>query len=133
MPIFVSAAVTCLVWRQGATLIGDAMTFALKNELQPWRGDRPNIPTIVIVVTDGFSQDDPGPPARTMRERGYITVALGITQATEDQQLLKIAGSPDRVFKVQNFSSLDLRLKDSIAAQVCSGEVWNVYSTPKYL
>ncbi len=49
------------------------------------------------------------------------TYAIGVTDAVFDEQLLNIAGDPNRVFKVQDFSRLDARLKDALIQSICQG------------
>lgn len=40
--------------------------------MTPENGDRPDVPNIVIVITDGRSQDDVYKPADALRKRGAI-------------------------------------------------------------
>ncbi len=48
----------------------------------------------------------------------------GIFSATglDNRQLLNVAGSADRTFKVCDFNRLDENVKNAIAAQICTGE-----------
>lgn len=49
---------------------GRAISFVLKELFQPSRGMRPGFPHILVLVTDGQSQDDVLPPARAAHALG---------------------------------------------------------------
>lgn len=49
---------------------GHAISYVLKELFQPSRGMRPGFPHILVLVTDGQSQDDVLPPARAAQALG---------------------------------------------------------------
>lgn len=49
---------------------GRAISYVLKELFQPSRGMRPGFPHILVLVTDGQSQDDVLPPARAAHALG---------------------------------------------------------------
>ncbi len=130
----------------GGTKIGAALTRALSYTT----GDRPGVQTVVVVVTDGKSSDDPRGPAESLRARGHNTLVLGIEGTPgsrftfsmfgqrgrsggsnlDNRQMLDIAGSPDRVFKVCDFSRLDRDLIGAMSAEICSRKIVDWISRP---
>lgn len=53
------------------------MTFILENSFKPEAGARPDLPKIGILITDGKSQDDVIPPAKSLRDAGIELFAIG--------------------------------------------------------
>lgn len=107
-------------WMGGRTLIGKALRYALDYELVVTQGNRvPDVPDIVVLLTDGLSQDNPLLAASLMRSSGVTVYAVGITEAVQDQQLANIAGSTERIYKILDFSHLDSRLRDQIVRDIC--------------
>lgn len=72
----------------GATNTGQALTFALENGFQGSRGG--NIPKVVIVVTDGQSQDDVAEPAQRLRDSHVLLYAIGVTNLVNVHQLHQV-------------------------------------------
>ncbi len=64
--IIISAAIESAPWRNGRTRLGNALAYVLANELVCEQGDRPHVPNVVLVLTDGMSQDDPSTIAKQM-------------------------------------------------------------------
>lgn len=56
---------------------GLALTFIQENSFSPQSGSRPGVPRVVVLVTDGKSQDDVIPAARSLRESGVEVFAIG--------------------------------------------------------
>lgn len=56
---------------------GLALTFIQENSFSPESGSRPGVPRVVVLVTDGKSQDDVIPAARSLRESGVEVFAIG--------------------------------------------------------
>ncbi|XP_075127393.1 collagen alpha-6(VI) chain-like [Leptodactylus fuscus] len=109
-----------ITWMTGNTLIGGALeqtNFAL---LSPANNSRINekVQQILIVITDGDSQDKVAQPAEVLRSKGIFTYAIGVGRVSETQ-LLEIAGTPDRRFSVHNFDALK-RIKKSLVENICS-------------
>ena len=48
------------------------MTYALERMLKPEYGNRKFAPDVVIVITDGRSQDDVHEPAEKLRKHGVL-------------------------------------------------------------
>uniref|UniRef100_A0A8K9XAM1 Collagen, type XIV, alpha 1b n=1 Tax=Oncorhynchus mykiss TaxID=8022 RepID=A0A8K9XAM1_ONCMY len=98
-------AVKNLPYKGGNTLTGLALTYILENSYKPESGSRAGVPKIGILITDGKSQDDVQPPARSLREAGIELFAIGVKNA--DEKELKAIGSPPEethVYNVADFS-----------------------------
>ena len=52
------------------TLTGQAITFVTEELLKESSGNRRGVQDIVLVITDGVSQDDVSEPSRKLRETG---------------------------------------------------------------
>lgn len=63
------AAIEGVKWRNGYSKLGNALQYALTKELLREQGDRPNAPNVIILLTDGLSQDNPSPSAQIMRNQ----------------------------------------------------------------
>uniref|UniRef100_A0A665U5K9 Collagen, type XIV, alpha 1b n=1 Tax=Echeneis naucrates TaxID=173247 RepID=A0A665U5K9_ECHNA len=98
-------AVKNLPYKGGNTLTGLALTFILENSFKPESGSRPGVPKIGILITDGKSQDDVIPPARSLRNAGIELFAIGVKNADENE-LKAIASPPEEthVYNVADFS-----------------------------
>uniref|UniRef100_A0A7M4EDN9 VWFA domain-containing protein n=1 Tax=Crocodylus porosus TaxID=8502 RepID=A0A7M4EDN9_CROPO len=108
------AAVRAIQQMGGGTKTGDALKY-MKNLFA--KATRTNVPQILIVITDGKSQDAVTSPAEELRQEGIIIYAIGIKQAVQEE-LKDIARSEDRVFFVNDFDSLK-RIKCSESKAVC--------------
>ena len=104
----------------GTTRTGRALQLLIDSSLH--KGNRPDFPDILIVITDGRSSDEPKKAAEELRRsvcissltgvplpilQGVKTFALGITTAVERDQLLDIAGDESRYIVVDDFTNLD--------------------------
>lgn len=61
---------------------GQALTFILDTSFKAKFGSRPGVPKIVILITDGKSEDDVISPARSLREAGIELFAIGTPRAS---------------------------------------------------
>ncbi|PNI36424.1 COL20A1 isoform 4 [Pan troglodytes] len=73
----VLAAVRRLRYKGGNTFTGLALTHVLGQNLQPVAGLRPEAAKVVILVTDGKSQDDVHTAARVLKDLGVNVFAVG--------------------------------------------------------
>ncbi|KAK2110339.1 hypothetical protein P7K49_010085 [Saguinus oedipus] len=76
----VLAAVHHLRYKGGNTFTGLALTHVLGQNLQPAAGVRPEAAKVVILVTDGKSQDDVRTAARVLKDLGVIVFAVVSTE-----------------------------------------------------
>ncbi|XP_066547504.1 collagen alpha-6(VI) chain [Amia ocellicauda] len=102
----------------GNTLIGKALEHAkefFKTPTGSWRTAK--VAQILIVITDGESQDDVSVAAQDLRNQNIDIYAVGVGKFN-DQQMSQIAGDNDRVFKVEKFDELQ-HLKKRVARNIC--------------
>ncbi|XP_057385738.1 collagen alpha-1(XX) chain [Balaenoptera acutorostrata] len=103
----VLAAVRGLRYRGGNTFTGLALTHVLEQNLKPVAGLRPEAAKLVILVTDGKSQDDAGTAGRMLKGLGVDVFAVGVKNA-DDAELRLLASPPldVTVHSVQDFPRL---------------------------
>uniref|UniRef100_A0A3Q3FLR0 VWFA domain-containing protein n=1 Tax=Labrus bergylta TaxID=56723 RepID=A0A3Q3FLR0_9LABR len=91
----------------GGTNIGKALD-AIREYFEASRGSRRSegISQNLVLITDGESQDDVEDAANRLRDLGIEVFAIGIGNV-HDLELLQITGTPERLFTVQNFGSLE--------------------------
>lgn len=73
------------------------------------------VPQNLVLITDGASSDDVQQPADDLRAMGINLFAIGIGDVSM-QQLNYIAGSQDRLFKVEDFNQLNLSIETFVDA-----------------
>ncbi|KAF5896158.1 collagen alpha-6(VI) chain-like, partial [Clarias magur] len=105
-------------------LVGDTMTGETGKALQfvtgyfdPQQGGRPNTPQILIVITDGESQDAVAQPAQILRDKGITVYSIGVLNANTTQ-LQEISGTQDQVYLGKDFDILGL-LDKSVLFKIC--------------
>ncbi|XP_009435897.2 collagen alpha-1(XX) chain isoform X6 [Pan troglodytes] len=96
----VLAAVRRLRYKGGNTFTGLALTHVLGQNLQPVAGLRPEAAKVVILVTDGKSQDDVHTAARVLKDLGVNVFAVGVKNADEAE--LRLLASPPRDITVHS-------------------------------
>lgn len=88
-------------------------------------GDRPGVPNIGIIITDGNSNrpDDTMAQAQAARSAGITLFSVGVGSGISRTELNAIATDPDtnHVFTVDDFSKLS-DIKALFQEQACSGE-----------
>ncbi|XP_059563469.1 collagen alpha-1(XX) chain [Myotis daubentonii] len=103
----VLAAVHSLLYRGGNTFTGLALTHVLEQNLRPAAGPRPEAAKVVILVTDGKSQDDACAAGRILKSLDVDIFAVGVKNADEAE--LRLLASPPldiTVHHVQDFPQL---------------------------
>lgn len=76
------------------------MTFIQENSFSPQSGSRPGVPRVVVLVTDGKSQDDVIPAARSLRDSGVEVFAIGgYTPLTWDTARVSWPRPPDSILQ----------------------------------
>ncbi|XP_053571296.1 collagen alpha-1(XIV) chain isoform X1 [Bombina bombina] len=113
-------AVRNLPYKGGNTLTGLALTYILENSFKPEAGAREGLPKIGILVTDGKSQDDVIPPAKSLRDAGIELFAIGVKNADENE-LRAIASEPDstHVYNVADFNAMN-SIVEGLTKTVCT-------------
>ncbi|XP_039918299.1 LOW QUALITY PROTEIN: collagen alpha-1(VII) chain-like [Hirundo rustica] len=113
-------AIKRLSYTGGNTKTGHAISYALKELFQPSRGMRPGFPHILVLVTDGQSQDDVLPPARAAHDLGLRVIAVGVSGADPvELHRILLQQNPQNVFYVSTFDDFPQILQELIEA-ICS-------------
>ncbi|KAM6163899.1 collagen alpha-1(XX) chain [Rhynchocyon petersi] len=86
-------AIGRLRYKGGNTFTGLALTHVLEQNLRPAAGPRAEAVKMVLLVTDGKSQDDARTAARVLRDLGADVFAVGIKNADE-AELRLLASQP---------------------------------------
>ncbi|KAM4027456.1 collagen alpha-1(XIV) chain isoform 2-T2 [Anomaloglossus baeobatrachus] len=112
-------AVRNLPYKGGNTLTGLALTYILENSFKPEAGARTDLPKIGILITDGKSQDDVIPPAKSLKDAGIELFAIGVKNA-DVNELKEIASEPDsnHVYNVADFNIMN-SIVESLTKTVC--------------
>ncbi|NWY00126.1 CO6A6 protein, partial [Nothoprocta ornata] len=107
----------------GGTQTGNALRF-MKSLFK--KTVRNNVPQILVVITDGESQDKVAQSAKELREQNIVILAIGVKNAVQ-RELEEIAGTKDKVFLVNDYNSLML-INHDIVQDICSMNGKNVNS-----
>jgi hypothetical protein len=94
----------------GSTHTDLGIDFLLRHSFNFASGDRPHIPDIAIVVTDGQSANMASTihEAQKLHSRHIEVIAIGVGHGAHLPELNGIASDPQHVFRVENFDSLHL-------------------------
>ncbi|CAN8210468.1 unnamed protein product [Coccothraustes coccothraustes] len=113
-------AIRGLSYGGGSTKTGHAISYVLKELFQPSRGMRPGFPHILVLVTDGQSQDDVVSPARAAHALGLRVIAVGVSGADPmELHRISLQQNPQNVFYVSSFHDFPQILQELIEA-ICS-------------
>lgn len=110
-----------LVQRGGGTKIGLALE-SIRKYFTAAHGGRKaeGISQNLVLITDGDSQDEVEEAAYILRNMGVEVFAIGIGDV-HDLELLQITGTPQRMFTVQNFDSLEI-IRQKVIDTICTSK-----------
>ena len=122
-------AIDLMPYRYGSTNTADALQTMRTEMFTRQNGDRPDVPNICVIVTDGVSNINSRrtiPEAEQARDAGIHIYAIGIG-LKDTSELDGIASRPieKNRFAVQEFSELRV-VRDQVFASVCPSKC-NVY------
>ncbi|XP_030578007.1 collagen alpha-1(XII) chain-like [Archocentrus centrarchus] len=111
-------AIAKLPYKGGTTMTGLALKYILQNNFQRDVGMRRDSSKIVVLITDGTSQDEVVSISQELRDRGIELYAIGIAHIDEIQ-LKSIASDPDEthVYSVSDFEFL-LNIVDDLTVNL---------------
>ncbi|XP_072117594.1 collagen alpha-3(VI) chain-like isoform X1 [Mobula birostris] len=104
-------------YKGGGTKTGLALEYLIKEQLTKANGSRADegVPQIVIVLTDGRSQDDVIPASESLKSANALIFAIGVQQAVE-WELKEIASAPHErfVYHLDDFAALEGIVNDLV-------------------
>ncbi|XP_049340727.1 collagen alpha-1(XII) chain isoform X3 [Astyanax mexicanus] len=114
-------AISSLPYKGGDTMTGDALDYLHKNIFTETAGTRKGYPKVLVVITDGKSEDPVENYAKKLRDSGVEIFTLGIKEADEEE-LRQMASTPynTHVYTVPNFDLIK-NVQKSLTTQVCAG------------
>ncbi|NXT64449.1 COKA1 protein, partial [Chaetops frenatus] len=103
-----------LRYKGGNTFTGLALTHVLEQNLKPDAGARLEAEKLVILLTDGKSQDDANLAAQTLKNLGIEIFAVGVKNADE-AELRQVASEP---LELTVYNVLDFPLLSSLVGKL---------------
>ena len=117
------AAVRAVSFVGGRTNTADGLQLAWENVFEENRGDRPDVPNVAIVITDGNAnerEDETDDQARNLQDEAQV-IAIGITDMVSMATLEIIASDADDIVMVDDFTGLVESL-DAVVSSTCPTE-----------
>lgn len=110
---------------QGSTMTADALDYVRNVMFQPENGDRPNVDNILLVITDGESNNQTATveAARMLRDRGDTSIiSLGVGDWVITYELEGMASHPKarNMFHVDDYETL-FTATDLLVSTICDG------------
>ncbi|XP_074542763.1 collagen alpha-1(XIV) chain isoform X2 [Halichoeres trimaculatus] len=123
-------AINRISYKGGNTKTGRAIQHVKQNIFTPEGGMRRGIPNVLVVLTDGRSQDDVNKVSKEMQMEGYIVFAIGFADA-DYGELVSIASKPsDRhVFFVDDLDAFK-KIEEKLVTFVCEAATATCPSVP---
>lgn len=106
-------------YKGGNTKIGNALKHVYEKVFTSDSGMRRNVPKVLVVVTDGRSQDDVKKSAEKLQHAGYSVFVVGV--ADVDMSELRLIGSKPserHVFLVDDYDAFD-KIQDNLITFIC--------------
>ncbi|XP_062342329.1 integrin alpha-X-like [Osmerus eperlanus] len=94
---------------QGNTYTPSAIRYVLQEMLTEKRGMRRNSRKLLVVITDGKSNDPKDSFEKVLplaEERGVVRIAVGVGNQVSSEELKQVASSPEGVFETNSFEAL---------------------------
>lgn len=112
-------AIKHISYKGGNTKTGKAMKHVRDTLFTPEAGTRRGIPKVIVVITDGRSQDEVNRVCREMQADGYSIFAVGVADA-DYSELVSIGSKPSarHVFFVDDFDAFK-KIEDELITFVC--------------
>ncbi len=111
-------AIDGITYFGGRTDIADGFQTAREGVLSQ-RGDRNNVPNLVILITDGVPNDrisDTQPQANLVKQTGAQVVTVGITDAVDVDLLRALASAPSDYIASPSFADLSNIVRTLVGA-----------------
>ncbi|KAK3082937.1 hypothetical protein FSP39_009509 [Pinctada imbricata] len=111
-----------LPYQSGLTRTADAINLTLYHGFSQPHGDRDSVTDVMMVITDGQSQDPraTAAAARRAHNAGVKTFAIGVGNRVKATEMDTIASDKNYVFHVSNYDALQ-QLKEELRNKTCEG------------
>nr|XP_039263575.1 collagen alpha-1(XXVIII) chain-like isoform X1 [Styela clava] len=120
-PAAVLSTIENIRYIEGNTQTGHALntTRQIFNTIRE-SGERRKASQVIVVITDGRSQDDVIKPAASLKRDGVAIFAIGVTDSSEYVELAEIASQPldDHVYIVDTYAEI-AKIKDNLLQKIC--------------
>uniref|UniRef100_A0A673B668 VWFA domain-containing protein n=1 Tax=Sphaeramia orbicularis TaxID=375764 RepID=A0A673B668_9TELE len=120
----VLAHIKAMTYRGGGTLTGLGLDFLIRTHLNSASGSRAGegVAQMVVVLTDGRSQDDVSEPAKVLHLAGVEVFTVGVQDAV-DWELREMASKPHdtHIFSVDSFLTLRDIIQDLVVGLCGTG------------
>ncbi|KAM8836110.1 integrin alpha-M-like isoform 1-T1 [Spinachia spinachia] len=116
-----------IIQHRGSTYTAKAIRSVVNDVFTPTKGSRPNVKKVLIVITDGESNDpyDLTSATTLADNKKIVRFAIGVGDAFKKDkaknELDTIASTKENVFQVQSFDALD-KIRQSLQAKLFSIE-----------
>uniref|UniRef100_G3NY70 VWFA domain-containing protein n=1 Tax=Gasterosteus aculeatus TaxID=69293 RepID=G3NY70_GASAC len=116
-----------IIQQEQLTYTAKAIRSVVNDVFTPTKGSRPNVNKVLIVITDGESndRDDLSSAASLADNKKIVRFAIGVGNAFNNEQAKKeldtIASTKENVFQVKNFNALD-KIRQTLQAKLFSIE-----------
>ena len=114
----VEKAIDKIRYPSGGTYTGKALTVVIQ-QVYTRNADRPDVPNVVMVITDGKANDDVSLGANQLKDDGTSVFAIGVGTNYDEAELRVIASSPRNVYTA-DFAQLDTVIS-RIKLSACQG------------
>ncbi|KAG2468793.1 COCA1 protein, partial [Polypterus senegalus] len=113
------AALQLVRYRGGNTKTGVALKYVGERVFTTENGMRKNVPKVLVVVTDGRSQDEVKKHAATLQHSGYSVFVIGVSDV-DYTELRNIGSKPSErhVFVVDDFDAF-AKIQDNLITFLC--------------
>jgi len=118
----ITRAVDNIKYVYGDTNTADAIKMMRTRAFSTRNGDRPDVPNVCVIITDGVSNINAYetiPEANLARQQGVEIYAIGIG-VSQSRELDGIAGNPSNRFDFENFEDVEIQM-ETIYQHLCNG------------
>ena len=118
----IETAIQAMSYPSGGTRTGQGLDVIRTMIFSNLGADREQLPKVVVVLTDGLSQDNVAGPAQALRNTGVTIIAVGVGCCFYRPELNLIATDPDEdhVYSA-GFTALG-KITHSLRKQICLGK-----------
>ena len=118
----IETAIQAMSYPSGGTRTGQGLDVIRTMVFNNLGADREQLPKIVVVLTDGLSQDNVAGPAQDLRDTGVTIIAVGVGCCFYRPELNLIATDPDEDH-VYSAGFTDLgNITRSLQERICLGK-----------